>query len=157
MAGVTSTSPSCFYLAVCLPPHTVPHAPYDGISLGFILYRIKINHMPGWRKCNCLIEWNSEWTRVLISTVLCFLFLLLLLWYWCQVLGFWLIPSKLPPEKHSVFFFFCHFRAAPLAYGVSQARGLIRAVSAGLHQSHSNARSELCLRPTSQLTAMLDP
>ena len=35
------------------------------------------------------------------------------------------------------------FRAAPAAYGGSQARGLIRAVAAGLHHSHSNARSEL--------------
>ena len=32
--------------------------------------------------------------------------------------------------------------AAPTAYGGSQARGPIRAVAAGLHHSHSNARSE---------------
>ena len=38
-------------------------------------------------------------------------------------------------------FVFCLFRATPTAYGVSQARGLIRATAAGLHQSHSNARS----------------
>jgi len=37
------------------------------------------------------------------------------------------------------------FRAAPAAYGSSQARGLIGAVAAGLRQSHSNTRSELCL------------
>ena len=30
----------------------------------------------------------------------------------------------------------------PWAYGGSQARGRIRATAAGLHQSHSNARSE---------------
>ena len=36
----------------------------------------------------------------------------------------------------------CLFRAAPSAYGGSQARGLIRAVATGLHQSHSNAKSE---------------
>ena len=29
-----------------------------------------------------------------------------------------------------------------MAYGGSQARGRIRAVAAGLHHSHSNARSE---------------
>ena len=44
-----------------------------------------------------------------------------------------------------------------MAYGGPQARGPIRAVAAGLRQSNSNARSELCLRPTPQLTAMPDP
>ena len=34
------------------------------------------------------------------------------------------------------------FRAAPVAYGSSQARGRIRAATAGLHHSHSNSRSE---------------
>ena len=48
-------------------------------------------------------------------------------------------------------FFFCLFRVAPAAYGGSQARGLIRAVAASLHHSHSHARSE----PTPQLMAML--
>ena len=48
------------------------------------------------------------------------------------------------------FFFsvFCLFRATPTAYGGSQARGPIRATAAGLCQSHSNARSEPCLWPT---------
>ena len=36
----------------------------------------------------------------------------------------------------------CLFRAIPVAYGGSQARGPIRAVAAGLHHSHSNAGSE---------------
>ena len=53
------------------------------------------------------------------------------------------------------FFFF--FRAAPAAYGGSQSMGLIGAVAAGLHQSHSNTRSEPCLRPIPQLIAMPDP
>ena len=44
-----------------------------------------------------------------------------------------------------------------MAYGDSQARDPIGADAAGLHQSHSNAGSELRLRPTPQLTAMLDP
>ena len=55
------------------------------------------------------------------------------------------------------FFFFWSFfafRAAPSAYGGSQARGLIGAVAASLYQSHSNAGSELHLRPTPQLTAI---
>ena len=46
------------------------------------------------------------------------------------------------------FFFFLLFRAAPEAYGVSQARGLIGAVATGLHHSHSNVGSELHLQPT---------
>ena len=53
--------------------------------------------------------------------------------------------------------FFVFSRAAPMAHGDSQARGLIRAVAISLHQSHSNARSELRLRPTLQLMATLDP
>jgi len=60
----------------------------------------------------------------------------------------------------SFFFFFNLFdfsRAAPTAYGGSQARGLIGAVADSLHQSHSNAGSKLHLRPTPQLTAMPDP
>ena len=40
-----------------------------------------------------------------------------------------------------------------MAYGGSHARGLIGAVAAGLHQSHSNAGSELCLQPTPQLNS----
>ena len=39
-------------------------------------------------------------------------------------------------------FFYCLFRATPVAYGGSQTRGRIRAADAGLRHSHSNARSE---------------
>ena len=56
-------------------------------------------------------------------------------------------------------FFICllsFFRAALAACGDSQAGGLIGAVAAGLRHSHSNARSELHLQPTPQLTAMPD-
>ena len=49
------------------------------------------------------------------------------------------------------------FRAAPAAYGGSQAKGLIRATAARLRHSHSNARSEPRLQPTPQLTATPDP
>ena len=48
------------------------------------------------------------------------------------------------------------FRAAHVAYGDSQARGPVGAIAAGLHHSHSNAGSAPNLRPTPQLTAMLD-
>ena len=54
-------------------------------------------------------------------------------------------------------YFFIFFRAAPMAYGGSQARGRIGAIAAGLRHSHSNFRSKLHLQPTPQLTAMLDP
>ena len=57
----------------------------------------------------------------------------------------------------SLVFGFLFFRAAPVAYGGSQARALIRAAAAGLHHSHSNTGSEPHLRPTPQLTAMLYP
>ena len=57
-----------------------------------------------------------------------------------------------------VFFFVClFFRAALVAHGGSQARGLIRATAAGLRQSHSNARSKPSLQLTPQLMAMPDP
>ena len=52
---------------------------------------------------------------------------------------------------------FVFSRAAPVAYGGSQARDLSTAVAAGLYQSHSNAGSEQYLQPTPQLTAMPDP
>ena len=46
------------------------------------------------------------------------------------------------------FFFFGLSRAVHVAYGGSQAKGLIGIVAAGLQHSHSNARSELCLTYT---------
>ena len=49
------------------------------------------------------------------------------------------------------FFLFFLFRAAPVDYGSSQAKGLIRAIAAGLCHSHGNVWSELCLWPTLQL------
>ena len=54
----------------------------------------------------------------------------------------------------SIFFL---FRAAPEAYGGSQARGQMGATAASLRHSHSNTGSEPHLPPTPQLVAMLDP
>ena len=51
--------------------------------------------------------------------------------------------------------FFLLFRAAPMAYGSSQARGQI-GVAAGSH-SHRHMGSKLCLQPIAQLTATPDP
>ena len=72
-------------------------------------------------------------------------------------------PLRLVKGMHlyKVLFCVCVFlafsRAAPVAYGGSQVRGLIGAIAAGPCQSHSNTRSELHLRPTPQLTATPDP
>ena len=60
----------------------------------------------------------------------------------------------------STFFFllvFAFLRAAHTAYGSSQARGQIGAEAAGLHHSHSNARSEPYLQPMPRFAATLDP
>ena len=48
---------------------------------------------------------------------------------------------------------FAFSRAAPMAYGISQAKGLIGAVAAGLRQSHSNMGSE----PRLQQHQILNP
>ena len=49
------------------------------------------------------------------------------------------------------------FRASPVAYGGSQARGLIGTTAASLRHSHSKAGSKPRLWPTPQLTATPDP
>ena len=64
--------------------------------------------------------------------------------------------SKLFPSLPASLLLVCLFSAAPAAYGGSQARGLIGAVAASLHQSHSNAGSKPCLQPIPQLTARPD-
>ena len=81
----------------------------------------------------------------------------------------WFLLRDYPPSCGSLwmsqplsFSFLCIFifllsRAAPAAYGGSQARDPIRAAAAGLPHSHSNARSQLRFRPTPQLTATPDP
>ena len=68
-------------------------------------------------------------------------------------------PVHLRHRKHLFFFFclFCHFWAAPVAHGGSQARGPIRAAAIGLRQNHSNAGSEPHLQPTPRLTVVPDP
>ena len=57
----------------------------------------------------------------------------------------------LPPK-----FYFIFFKAAPAAYGNSQARGQIRAAAASLYHNPTNAESELCLQTTSQIMVTPD-
>ena len=60
-------------------------------------------------------------------------------------------------NKQKSVLYFCPFRATPMAYGGSQARGWIRTVAAGLGHSHSNVASEPHLQPTPQRMATPDP
>ena len=46
--------------------------------------------------------------------------------------------------RHSLDFLLLFFKAAPTAYGGSQARGLIAATAAGLHHHNSNALNTEC-------------
>ena len=74
--------------------------------------------------------------------------------YYCWV------TRRTPLDCFFFFFFFCLFAiswAVPVAYGGSQAGGLIGAIATSLCQSHSNTRSEPRLQPTPQLMVMLDP
>ena len=57
-------------------------------------------------------------------------------------------------EMFSIFFF---FRAVPVAYGSSQARGRMRAVAVSPTHSHSDAGSELHMRCTPQFMATPGP
>ena len=60
------------------------------------------------------------------------------------------------PLRIIIIFLSSFFRAAPLAYGGSQARGGVGAVAAGLCHSQDNTGSKPCLLSTMQFTVMLD-
>ena len=55
------------------------------------------------------------------------------------------------------FFFFGLFRAVPMGYASSHARGRIGAAATGLHHSHGHTRSKPRIPPALQLVAMPDP
>ena len=66
------------------------------------------------------------------------------------------------PEKYhtsEIFFFFVFylFRAAPMAYGGSKARGPFGAGAAGLRHSHSISGPELHQQSIPPLAALPDP
>ena len=52
------------------------------------------------------------------------------------------MPQAQPKKKVFCFFFFLLFRASPMAYGHSQARGELRATAADLCHNHSNEGSD---------------
>ena len=60
-------------------------------------------------------------------------------------------------EQEEGHFFFFLFRAAPVAYGGSQARGQVGAIAFGLHYSHGNVGSKLYLQTTPQLMVTVNP
>ena len=88
-----------------------------------------------------------------------FIFFLLFKKIFFSVLRYYLLEFAFVEGLFFLFFFFsfCLFRATPVAYGSSQARGPIGVADAGLHHSHSNLGSKLHVRPIAQLTAMPDP
>ena len=69
--------------------------------------------------------------------------------------SFPLSELKESPLLFIFYFIFCLFRATPVTYGGSQARGLIGAIAVGLR--HSHARSEPRLQPTTTAHATPDP
>ena len=105
--------------------------------IGLLYVDIVSNHFAGYNNLSLILVMCLLFFLIiflLILPIICLLFLL---------------------DFSFFLFVFCLFRAIPVAYGGSQARGLIRTVTVGL--CHSNARSELHLQPTPQLTAMPDP
>ena len=54
-------------------------------------------------------------------------------------------PKKQKVKKRETSLLFIYFRAAPVAYGRSQASGRVGAIAAGLHHSQSHTTLELHL------------
>ena len=75
---------------------------------------------------------------------------------WPSSVIFFFLSNTWFTDIWNTYIVFCLFRAAPAAYGGSQAKGQIGAVTAGLHHSRSNTESEPRLWPLPQITAMPD-
>ena len=56
------------------------------------------------------------------------------------------LSRKLPIEVKQSNGLFCHSKATPIAYAISQATGQIGALTTGLHHGHSNMGSKPCLQ-----------
>ena len=67
---------------------------------------------------------------------------------------FKILAWHLPPLFFSAYIF---FRAVPVTYGSSQVPGVKSKLQLRTMICHSNAGSKLCVQPTPQLMAMLDP
>ena len=91
---------------------------------------------------------------------------LLVIFFFRYIKTFHVVIVKYDPEATMVFLtltfiymfvIYCLFKASPVAYGSSQARGRIRDVAAGLHHSHSNVGSKLHLHHSSRQCQILNP
>ena len=81
--------------------------------------------------------------RIVLSSMATFFFFCIYRLFWRRIDIF---KNRVFPSRSRIFFFFFGlFRATPVAYGGSQARGRIGTTAAGLHHSYSNARSKLHL------------
>ena len=103
----------------------------------------KLSYSSSWGDCRAYLVRFQSLRTTLLYFLACILLKTIIHSFICSIF----FPAS--------FFFF--FRAAPTAYGGSQARGQIRAVAAGLRHSQSNARPKLGLRLTPQLMATPDP
>ena len=74
--------------------------------------------------------------------------------HWEAAKGLW--AGRHMPQFVCMYVHIYVFRAASAAYGSSQARRQIKAAATDLYHSHSNAGSELHLRPIPQLMTMPD-
>ena len=119
----------------------LPHFPI--VNCKFIFY-----------VCWVYFCFENKFTCILFLESLYKWYHMILVFVWFTSLSLLLSPSML---QIMALFPFCLFRAAPTAYGGSQAGGPIGAIAIGLHHSHSNVGSEPYLRATPRLMATPDP